>query len=304
MATGTQSATTSHHHYRSQREGYINPSLRRTPTAAGFASSERVRDTPWQHMTETYTWVLEQELAKQDRRNKKTEKWVLEQQIFVGDGFERDWSAGTRQRDKGRSRRVWEDMVHTYGVEADRWMRQEEEARRVAIEREKAKARIQEELRKIDVRIRQKREAEKRKAAEETAKAFSYFREQERKDRARREHGIVEAWNNYEARWAAIATSTEPLTFSTVAWPLLVPPKTPEDITPTAIMSFLLSPAHSQNQTRKDRLRNAQLRWHPDRFRRLMRKVAEKDQGAIEEGVGIVARCLNDLMAREKSVTR
>jgi len=81
---------------------------------------------------------------------------------------------------------------------------------------------------------------------------------------------------------------------------MISPPAKAGDVTPEAIVLFLFSPFHSEGQSRKERIRSAQLRWHPDRFRRLMDKVTEKDKSEVEEGVGIVARCLNDLMAREK----
>jgi len=127
-------------------------------------------DAPWHHMAQTYEWVIEQEFMTLDKCNRKTEQWILEQQIFL--------AANNRDRRSGRGpaaqRGLWEEMAYTYEVEAERWMQHEEEARRKAAEREKEKARIvEEEVRRIESRIRNKREAERRKFAEEKARAYA-----------------------------------------------------------------------------------------------------------------------------------
>lgn len=48
----------------------------------------------------------------------------------------------------------------------------------------------------------------------------------------------------------------------------------------------------------KDRVRSALRRWHPDRFGRILAKVRDEDKARVEEGVGLVVRCLNDLLER------
>jgi len=249
-------------------------------------------------MTETYTWVVEQEINK---RSGKTEKWVHEQQTFLSvdyrDKFDVENVSVVR-------RKLWDEMAYNYELEAERWMRQEEESRRLALEREKTKARIQDELRRIEVKFHLRREAERRRLAEERAKVYAEVREQERMERIRSDRATIEGWKLYDEKWAALATSTEPLTFDLIPWPLTSAPRGFEDIKPAAITKFLFSPLHSHSLTRKDRIRSAQLRWHPDRFRRLMNRVPDDEKLAVEEGVGIVARCLNDLMAQEKCAAR
>jgi hypothetical protein len=246
-------------------------------------------------MAHTYECVVEQEYMTLDQRGRKTEQWILEQQIFLTSGNQRSTPGPAAQR------RMWEEVAYAYEIEAERWMRHEEEARRRAMERERQKRRIvQEEVRKIEARIRYKQETERRKAEEARARAYVEVRERERRDKARLDKATIDAWADYETRWGTLATSSESLTFSSIPWPTAHAPAKPEDITPTAIAQFLFSPLHSQGQTRKDRIRSAQLRWHPDRFRRLMGRVGDEDKNKVEEGVGIVARCLNDLMAREK----
>jgi hypothetical protein len=162
-------------------------------------------------------------------------------------------------------------------------------------EREKARARIQVELRRIEARSQQKREIEKREREEARRKAAAEHREQEARDRAKLEKLILKAWTNYESRWSSLASSKEELEFKGIPWPVIVPPRNTADITRDAVVAFLFSSFHSQTQTRKERIRAAQLRWHPDRFRRFLGRVPESDKAAVEEGVGIVARCLNEL---------
>lgn len=267
----------------------------RTTTRAPLYRGTDIDAEPWHHMAHTYEWVVEQEYMTVDKRGRKTEQWILEQQIFLASRDRRPSQGPAAQR------KMWEEVAYAYEVEAERWMRHEEEARRRAVEREREKRRtVQEELRKIEARIRYKQEAEKRKAAELRAEAYKALTEHERRGRARLDKVIVEAWNGYEGRWGTLLTSSESLTFSSIPWPMISPPGKAEDITSAAIAQFLFSSLHSQGQTRKDRIRSAQLRWHPDRFRRLMGRVTEEHKDAVEDAVGTVARCLNDLMAREK----
>jgi len=54
-----------------------------------------------------------------------------------------------------------------------------------------------------------------------------------------------------------------------------------------------------EEMVQKERIKSALRRWHPDRFGRVLGRVDEKDKEAVERGVGIVARCLNDLLAQE-----
>lgn len=264
-------------------------------------TTDRTQTDPWQHMAQTYEWVVEQEFIKLDKKNKKTEQWVLEQQIFLDNRV--DDFAG--RDDSVLRRKIWDEMMYAYEAEAERWMKQEEEVLRAAAEREKERSRIiQEEIRRIEHRIRQKRDLERRKIIEERLRSNSTPKEREKRDKAKSERMVIDAWRDYEARWAGLSGSAEQLTFQTIPWPLVSSPASPTDITPAGIAMFLLSPLHSQSQSRKDRIRSAQLRWHPDRFRRLIGRVIEGDRPAVEEGVGIIARCLNDLMAKETTAAR
>lgn len=288
------------------RDGTPTPTIRGKPgltsqDKAGFANPSR----PYQQMTQTYSWVLEQEYMRREKQNKKTQRWVFEQRtLFPGETLKSKDELPAAWEEKTRGQ-MWEEVVYSYELEADRWMRQEEEIRRVAAERERTKARyVQEEFKRLEARMRLKRETERQRIVEEKLRTQMEARERDRKERSKAQKAIVDAWNRYETGWQSMSTSTSSLAFLDIPWPTKSIPTQPSDITPSAVVTLLLSPFHSPKQTRKDRLRSAQLRWHPDRFRRLMNRVKEEDKKAVEEGVGIIARCLNDLMSNEKQPTR
>ncbi|KAF8590794.1 hypothetical protein K439DRAFT_1328811 [Ramaria rubella] len=115
------------------------------------------------------------------------------------------------------------------------------------------------------------------------------------------ERPVLEVWNAYESQWAAMANATQ-LRFRSIPWPVLMPVYSPETLLPIQIAAFILNPQHSQGKTRKDRLREALLRWHPDRFEaKWLKKVVEEERESVQEGVGLVVRALNDLLSAEGS---
>lgn len=92
------------------------------------------------------------------------------------------------------------------------------------------------------------------------------------------------------------------LRWRVIPWPVLSCPINTEELTTNAIGTFVLSPHHSQEKTKRDRLKEQLLRWHPDRFEgKWLSKVDVEDKEAVRRGVGQVVRGLNELMARESS---
>jgi hypothetical protein len=229
---------------------------------------------------------------------------------------------------KTRGRKLWGEVM-------DRLMRgqdQREEKRRLreevrtrAREREIDVIRERERLARLKLeeeaqRAKAQREAERRRLFAAQAQAQAQLEEEARKNKTRaRAFGhpypqhmrrtasgsdgqklVADAWKRYEAGWDALAKGpSNSVSFSAIPWPTVIPPRSAEDITPPKIATFLFSSSHSTTQSRRDRIRNAQLRWHPDRFRRILSKVVEADRTKVDEAAGLVARCLNDLMARE-----
>ena len=198
--------------------------------------------------------------------------------------------------------RMWDELVYEYEAEAHKWMNHETEMRRRVQEREREEARrriVQEDVKRIQARVRQRRDSERQTIAEERRKCVDRAREKARRDQAQVDRAMLEAWNSYESMWAAISASSEPLCFRDIPWPLLATPTRVEDLTPENIANFLLHPVHSSNYSRRERIRTALLRWHPDRFRRVLGRVDDSERSMVEEGVGVIARCLNELLAKE-----
>ncbi|KAI0281536.1 hypothetical protein BC826DRAFT_874827, partial [Russula brevipes] len=135
--------------------------------------------------------------------------------------------------------------------------------------------------------------------------------------RTRRAREIASAWRSYEARWGLLGQRRperellSALTFERIPWPVADLPQSRDGATTTptptpldalrseAIREFLLSPAHSPDVAPRDRIRAALRRWHPDKFGRVLSQVMESDRDAVAEGMGIVVRCLNDMLERE-----
>jgi hypothetical protein len=162
--------------------------------------------------------------------------------------------------------------------------------------------------------------ARKREARERTAETRRLAREQDtgrEQRRVERQLRAAElARSAYEARWAALAAGTggassgpahADLAFADVPWPVLPAsagaPVCLADLTPEALARFLLPPpdadadAAEQEDARKRRLREAMLRYHPDKFEvRVLGRVREDAREEVKEGVGRVVRGVTELM--------
>ncbi|CAE6530930.1 unnamed protein product [Rhizoctonia solani] len=105
----------------------------------------------------------------------------------------------------------------------------------------------------------------------------------------------LEAWILYEKRWSGLATnpSGKPIGFQDIPWPLIRLPTGLESFTPQTVSEFILFPSHSQGKSRKERLRDAMLRWDPGRFEeRWMPRIEEDERSKVREAVGEVYICL------------
>ncbi|KAL4080393.1 hypothetical protein V8B97DRAFT_747400 [Scleroderma yunnanense] len=226
-----------------------------------------------------------------------TDEWVNEQ-IHLTDRSNRECRYQPLEKEELR-RRMWDELLYEYEAEAQKWMKHEEELRRSVQERSREEARkkaVQEDISRIQARVRQRRDSERQTITEERRRNAEREKELQRREQERLRKAVLETWNSYESRWVAIASSSNTLHFEDIPWPVLVSPKCATDITVDNITTFILHPAHSSSQSRRERIRAALLRWHPDRFRRLLQRVPELERKAIEEGVCAVTRCLNDLL--------
>jgi len=109
------------------------------------------------------------------------------------------------------------------------------------------------------------------------------------------------AFQDYLLKWTSLATIPI-IRFASIPWPVVLdrPLTSPEQLTSADIAAFVLSPHHSGDKSRKDRIKAELLRWHPDRFEgRFLTKVFDGDKERVKTGVGEVARCLSDLLSME-----
>ncbi|KAI0081289.1 hypothetical protein K474DRAFT_1419727 [Panus rudis PR-1116 ss-1] len=245
-------------------------------------------------MAKTYAWVLlEQQIADMQLKNEETVRWIWEQKerdvreqivftVSMEDAFD-DFEFG--DIGKNRSGKGMEQP------EDDEWRRNVERA-------------IQEEVRRLAER---RKDGEKNRASFPAGKSKGVRKERKREDTRQHEKdreqarakAEEEAWRAYEKRWSELSNATNALTFDDIPWPVFAPPKRNEDISPGRITMFLLSPNHSKDQSRKERIKLALRRWHPDRFGRVLNRAVEQDRAKIEECAGVVVRCLNNLLERE-----
>ncbi|PVG01944.1 hypothetical protein CPB86DRAFT_698467 [Serendipita vermifera] len=89
------------------------------------------------------------------------------------------------------------------------------------------------------------------------------------------------------------------LSFFDIPWPLLHPPRNAESITTQSIRMFLASEHQNTDKTHRERIKEALLRWHPDRFGvRILEHVRPDHRSEVEKGVAVVVRCLNELLSK------
>lgn len=289
--------------------------------AAAAARTPAVPDS-WKprkrHATPAYTWAVEQELAALSREISETRRWVFEQRVHFGLLPTKVGAAGTSTQQppppapRTAEKRRRDPDPASAGWELDEemaWLRE----RLRAAQRHAERSQLQEEFDKMEARWKRERggrgeeERRQRQRRQECHRAG----EQRDRDREERQNDQVaaerrrqaETWRAYERQWAAIAAGGNddgpPLRFRSIPWPMSLPPRSAREVTPEAVAKFILSHAHSEGVSRRDRIKSALRRWHPDRFGRILSRVDEKDRAAVERGVGTVARCLNDLLARE-----
>lgn len=296
----TMKRTNSRSSTSSARPTYICPTPRRSRTTASHGHPHAsVHDEPWA-CNPQYAWMMEKEIEEMARQNEETVRWILKQQerdmrdrlMFamwrmehryqhVVEEVEEEMAANARYQKHGRDRPYFSKSTP---IDAD--------------------AALEEEIKRLQAR---KRETERCRAAYERRKALEEQRERERRKeriergKAAREQAERSAWQEYETKWSSLLSSDDtdhPLTFDMIPWPLIIPPKDVDDLRPGRIAIFLFSAQHSAGQSRKDRIRAALRRWHPDRFGRILARVEEGNKAKVEEGAGAVVRCLNNLLER------
>jgi hypothetical protein len=163
---------------------------------------------------------------------------------------------------------------------------------------------------------RKKAEHAARKAEEKTRKAETKRLEKLAEDERKHweeERGIrllEQAREEYHSRWVALLASVgertegDDLAFHDIPWPVVDAYRRRrteylkvDGFTAEAISSFLFA---GETRERRDRLREAIRRFHPDKFEgRFIRRVRHQDQERVLEGIGQVSRILNSLLVVE-----
>ncbi|KAK7687124.1 hypothetical protein QCA50_009627 [Cerrena zonata] len=282
------------------------PSPRRTRAAStntagiqfrrtGSTSGGGGRREPWEKMTKAYTWVLEQEIAEMSRKNEEAVKFILKQQQEREK--KEDTFFTTITIEQGCDRGCFVDELFSEDEEDPRLTRRWQE---------RMEKLVQEEVRRL---ASKRKDAERCRRSHETRKTRDHVTREreraheERRTKPRREDVERRAWEMYESRWNRITSSSDSvessLKFNAIPWPMVHQPKSVADLTPAQISAFLFSSHHSEGQSRKERVKAALRRWHPDRFGRVLQRLTEGERGKVEEGSGVVVRCLNDLLERE-----
>ena len=195
-----------------------------------------------------------------------------------------------RWMDDGNPPENLEDMNDDEYVE---WLRRKMWERKHRKERE--------ETVRLEKERQTRRERERRERRE-------VRRQDEERRRKRTERQTVEemtrAWQTYSASWDTLNSNpptVSTLHFQNIPWPIQNPPTSPEQLTADAISAFVLSPLHSHGKNRKQRIREALLVFHPDRFDKWTRLVrSESDRQLVREAAGVVVRVLNALLEAEE----
>lgn len=164
------------------------------------------------------------------------------------------------------------------------------------------KAEVEERQRRKE-RAQERKEKEKRLKEESKRLEAEAIEERRRKREEKDKRKLRDSWRAYESRWStlqrAAASSTivpYSLDFEFLPWPVHPPPKSIDALTKDSISTFVLSDLHSAEKSKKQRLRDALLLYHPDRFEsKFMAFVREQDRTLVTEGVGRVVRALNAL---------
>lgn len=165
-----------------------------------------------------------------------------------------------------------------------------EESRKKA-ERGAAELKMIEELH----RAAEKRIWEERLKAERwrVAKELEEIRRKEKEWVAQEKlEGVKTAWKTYSKFWHQEAI----LQFSSVTWPMVVQPKRPQEIELAKIREFLLSPHLSDGRSDKQRVKDAMLLWHPDKFGNILRRLGSEETKEVLEGADIVAKHLSAIL--------
>ncbi|KAK0461342.1 uncharacterized protein EV420DRAFT_1531672, partial [Desarmillaria tabescens] len=176
-----------------------------------------------------------------------------------------------------------------------------EEQRKKAEQKKRLEEEAKEAKRKQEERERRRRqeEQERRRKLKETQQGTS--RSPPSKPTCE-ESSSVAFYRLYEFKWTILKsgdiTSSGPPTFETFPWPCFETISREEDLTSEKIRTFLLDPArpNAKDKTKKDIIKEELLRWHPDKFVKVLPLMKEDDREKVGAAAKIVGRLITDLL--------
>jgi hypothetical protein len=186
----------------------------------------------------------------------------------------------------------------------ERERRVKEELERKAREERERKAQEERERKAREERERRRREEQMRKEHEARRRREEYFR-LERQATARIEaERHEEQLRLYDAKWHALKTCDDlpPIDGSNLPWPVLdIRVTCLDDITYHRVKAFVFHPLRPgmEGKSRRDRLKMDLLKWHPDKFSKILGKVCERHRAYAFEVASAVIRLLTQMKTEE-----
>ncbi|KAJ8519800.1 hypothetical protein ONZ45_g3323 [Pleurotus djamor] len=110
------------------------------------------------------------------------------------------------------------------------------------------------------------------------------------------ERGIMDKWHAYEDSWRRLTRSGGVIRFHDIPWPQ-ENMDTSDQLDMASMQRFILSTlrVRSNRATRKEIIRAAWLRWHPDKLSTILNRIDPEDEERVREGISMVMVCLKEL---------
>ena len=201
----------------------------------------------------------------------------------------------------------------------DRQRRLAEELRQQELQRQREEAERREQLRQA---ARRRQEEQQRHTEERRRQEFlRQWEEAERLERLHREEAyrqqrreleenaaLQQAFQRYERMWdqfrvsKGIESKTITLKFEDLPWPVvkvcgLV---SPMDITRDSVREFVLHPLRTiamATQTRRKCISKEMLRWHPDKFLKVIGKIEAGQRESVLEAANAISQFLSEMLS-------
>ncbi|KAM6492321.1 hypothetical protein JOM56_012045 [Amanita muscaria] len=106
----------------------------------------------------------------------------------------------------------------------------------------------------------------------------------------------------YERKWEALKSMTETIFFNQMPWPVLIDIVHPDQLNIDEMRRFVSHEVYRnlasfQGKSIRDRMKMEMLRWHPDKFARVLPMIDPSHQDAVKEAAERVAKLFTQLMS-------